>query len=726
MTTRSEARRIQGLAAGAILILITLVAIELRWRPLRGEVAPVGPVAGPELARDLRSIDGAEAVDEGPNESVAPGRREAELAPPLEAINEESVITGLVINAPTSPVAGARVVADYRQSSGFNILDLEYAHQRIEVAEGTTDAEGRFRLEVPEAWPLRVHVSAEGYASEVRTGIYAGAHLLVPLTPGATFLGRVTRGKTGEPVVDVALEGRVRRQTALKTHTGPDGTFNVSGLPAGTMTLEVEPPHLASPAWATVELRAGEVTVRDFVLEEGVTIHGVVTDEVTGAPIEGARVGHGWWGGRSARTDARGRYELPGFGGPGIYDVTVRARGYGNANHEFDYDAMPSSDTELDFALPPGRTARGRVLDADGEPLAGVYTAAVARGLDITDWKSSRSDASGAFEIVGLHPAETHVLFLRKREYGTLLYDFPRAEPEAMEFELGEFRMPRSQRISGRVVDPEGAPLEGIEVVVKGWNEDRYRLRPSPRESLSIRNIQSRVTKTDDRGRFFFADLAPGTYHVRGGRDGPQENVLLEAGTDVDDLLLVLDRGLAIRGRVVSAEGEGLPGVSVQARSPAASRAVRGANSGDDGVFVVHGLEAGEYDLDFNPVFLNWGNERQYARARRSGLVAGSENLVVVLEDAVTISGRVVEANGQPASEARAYLFDGNEELATASCAGDGTFQFLVPPAGSYTVKARHLEQFGGGRYTGGEWSESLAGVTPGAEDLLLRLPPRD
>ena len=143
-------------------------------------------------------------------------------------------------------------------------------------------------------------------------------------------------------------------------------------------------------------LRAGTATIR---LRRGVRVEGTVTD-VAGKPIANAAILPGLdRSGSNTKpeyhTDAGGRFVIPHALPGGQAVLTVVAEGYAPEVVETSFSSAMSP---LRVTLPPGQTLRLRVVDAAGQPVAGVLavtdTWRKRRTLDIC----LRSDADGRIE----------------------------------------------------------------------------------------------------------------------------------------------------------------------------------------------------------------------------------------------------------------------------------------------------------------------------------------
>lgn len=156
----------------------------------------------------------------------------------------------------------------------------------------------------------------------------------------------------------------------------------------------------------------------------------------------------------------------------------------------------------------------GTVVDpADNEPVRKAIVTLTWQGTPRA-WATSRTDSSGAFRFEGL-PAGKYELRATKEGIGTAIYGATslREPGESISLRDGETRAGlkllflRFANVSGRVFDPEGAPLRGAVLTM---------LR------LGARNIaKERDAVTDDRGEYSIGNVAPGRYYVYAGPPEP-------------------------------------------------------------------------------------------------------------------------------------------------------------------------------------------------------------
>jgi uncharacterized protein (DUF2141 family) len=150
----------------------------------------------------------------------------------------------------------------------------------------------------------------------------------------------------------------------------------------------------------------------------------------------------------------------------------------------------------------------GRVLDHQLQPAWGATVAIRSRDSVLT--KTTVTDANGSFEFRGLPPGKFLVRALRAgylpADFGSSQFGKP-PQPLALEGDTQtelQLVMTRGASVSGRILQREGVPAVGIDVVAITRQQFNGQLR----------YVSAGRTKSDDRGTYRLYGLPPATYAV--------------------------------------------------------------------------------------------------------------------------------------------------------------------------------------------------------------------
>lgn len=726
-------------AVAALLLLLTAGVVKTVWfaspspRP-PAEVERVADLGRRDLARTRKSApEDAAASSAGP---TAPGGAAAEPVD-LDAADRERDLFGVVVDEQGAGVAGAVLTTarlpwrEWRtMTPGVQILEAA-------GPAAVSARDGSFRLRLSRGALIDLRIACEGYVPVALANCQAGERMRVVLERGVALSVTVTESD-GSPAAGALVHvwnesywGQPSVDTAATT--AADGTARCTVLAARSCYVEASRPAGAAAPIDMVEIPAsGEVT-RGYVLPAGRTLHGTVTDAETGAPIAHARVGEGWIQRRFVETDADGRYELEHWVGVSYPAVSVYADGY-----VWQRVRQPEGDV-VDFRLAPGDWAVGRVMDANGAPVAGARIVASARAGDPREPRfeapATVSGADGTFALTGLDRALTHTLTVRADGHGATSLDFAPARP-AGEIRLGDVVLGAARVIAGIAYDGKGALRAGVMVAISGGNDDHARTLGDDAPDGAVRS--SGMRRTDDLGRFCFPDLAPGTYVLDAA--GAQRTVQL-AETDVTDVILgspdvaaePVPAGPRSSLRFVVRDGAGDPvaGASVSVRGADARRS---SQTAADGTVALDGLVV----EDLSYTVSGPRGTRGYVRSKGGPVTPAGQELVITLSRMALIRGRVVGPDGAPLprQEIRAVNVKGDADphkdvVIGARGLDDGTFEIEAVLGEAYDLS------LGGNRqetradgvmlFVPTPFRGSVAGVEAPSHDVLLRgWPPAD
>lgn len=539
-------------------------------------------------------------------------------------------------------IRGKVLTTDSKPAKGALVTAIFAAHSRF--FDVVTDDKGEFRL-----GPLPLGE----YAVVAMQGGLLPDHKQVDEdeTEALTLELSVPRSLSGVVLSDgapvsgatVKLEGMHRKRTVT---SDSKGEFRIERLRPGDYELTAESSNGMGVASAVITKREdrGGVTI---TLGQGEPLSGRVVTE-RAAPVVGARVsllvGKKW---RHTDSDAEGAFRFQGVGTDeqdlyavkaGFLDARMKARG-GQSGIELRMSSaavlsglVRSSAGELVLKYSISATAS----DGGTENQHDVSQKSVDGGFALEVWP-------GEYELSVEAPPLARLTLKASAPAGGLV-----------------LVMKPGATIRGKVFDEDGLPAVGARV---------FGSRQSPR-------TQGERAKTGSDGRFELAGLSAGTWVVEAEMlaDGylptwsaSGEVTLEEAGNA--EVVLRPKPGVPFSGVVISSAGEPVPGATVIGWQSASDGGVRpsgtsAATTDSEGRFRLRSLHAG-------PVQLSVELEEQQLEAHQKS-VAPDENVVVKLNQGTTISGRVVNGEGQPIT-----TFDILHETLEAA---DGRFSLPMEP----------------------------------------------
>lgn len=569
-------------------------------------------------------------------------------------------------------------------------------------------------------------------SSDARTASSAPvpAAPVVAVDPERVLSGRVV-DPNGRPVAEAEVQvvrdewsGRHRlsvdaegeQRTIAVARTGTDGGFAFELPPARLHRLCVSAGGFATQ-W-TRERRAGE-----FVLVElapGARIHGRVLAETDRRPVAGAQVtvrmrprGTQTMQPFTAVSDERGEYELGGlFAGIAWIDVSD-ARLVGISG--FERWLGPGEDWAQDFVLADGARVHGVVTDAaTGAPIEGALVDTRTTGRA----KSTRTDAHGRYELLGLERGPTALVELRVTAEGFACGRSTFLTQGRVDLEADVALSP-GHRARGRVLDRSGAPIAGARVAA---NADTFTLGlPAIAEQV--------VQRTDEQGRFELAHLGPGHHHVLSVVEDGYGTLVFDFPDDeaaravVEFGDLVLEPARRVVGRFVDPEGRPMSGWNVELDGENADRgrfggkledvagrraSVRSCVTDERGRFGFDDLCAGEYTI------LGWIKGSK-AYAERAFTAAG-ETVVdlgdITVDPGFVIEGVLLDPERRPVFQGILAVLsptDESAQLAYTVTEADGSFRL-----GGLDVESVVL-------FVDRGFSEAAPGRVPDWAPILLR-----
>lgn len=684
---------------------ITGEVVDARGGALRDAAITARPV-DPASLRGAPHADGAVLAS---TRSERDGSFTLEAVPAGRWLRVSAALPGYATVGRLVPSAGAYVRLVLPAAGGLALAvvhpdDAPVPEADVQVRSGesvfqaTTDAEGKVEFPALPPGSARVHVRRIDAGSTragpflVRAGETTAATVLV--ARGIALEGTVVDDATGAPVANAQV--RVARPAlAAEATTDAEGRFGP--LPGGGLGERVlvavtadgrapilEPVHLRMPGTQSVLLR----------LRESAPWTGRVLDG-DGRPVAGAEVGYtsdgiavALRGGRTT-TDDQGAFTLPPppVPAPGRRVVLVARAGDALGAVALRPDQVPPAP--LDVTVLRGATVTGRIVDSEGQGLAGVGVRLTPAWSEVpraarpspatsrlhafnavgNEGLATATAADGSWRLDGV-PAGTFQLRLRRD--GVLHAREERILVDARGGDGGTVVLDAGHELRGEVVDARGTAVAGAVVNVQPASG-------GPRQR----------TTTDADGAFAVPGLRAGTYTVRAliaGRSGDAHTVRI--GPDEDNpIRYVLAEPAVLELRVLAGERPYSGLLTVAFGEPGSGRATarRHTLRASAGKAVLEDAPPGAWTLEaFAP-----GDLR--GQVEDVALDAGRRSTVqVVLAAGATLAGTVRTAGGRAVASAQLDLqhpSTGGRVFATSDA--DGRYRVTGLAAGDWTLRIR-------------------------------------
>lgn len=510
---------------------------------------------------------------------------------------------------------------------------------------------------------------------------------------GQTLRGRVLGPvpPAGAALLIWPAEGSVSE--GRRARSGPDGGFELRGLPAGELWLTARGEGVsAGPLAVLVPLGADPDDVELSLSPDRPLLRGEVLGP-EGAPIARAALRlDGPEGGVEATSGPGGVFAFPPAPA-GEYRLRVEAAGFVGADEVL--QCHPDGPPLL-VELTPAARISGRVLTPAGRPLAGARVEARwSRELATT------SDAEGRYALGGLPPGPLQVR-VSAPGFGSGAEDVFLAPgaPQTLDLLLVE-----AAQLSGQVFDGSGAPLAGALVRVAGPADEA-------------------LAQSDAQGAFRLEGLGVGPYRIQASRSGYglAERDYVGPGERVE---LYLEARVPVTGVVRSLEGEPVHAVLVApADQPEQAQLFPGSRFA-----LVVGAETRQLLIRARSGPAHHGHGPGFLSPLYVDVPAGGGALQVELAAGAEAEGRVLGPTGEPvpgvaflAGRQAEELLGGESAQAFLLALSEDGGAFDVPglPAAGLEVTLSHPEfaprvvqlRPGEGQVLQLGWGAQLSGVT--------------
>lgn len=421
------------------------------------------------------------------------------------ALSRGSSLGGVVLSETRQPMPGAEVSLGGAGASGRGFGGGEST---------ATDASGRFRFDHLSAGRYTLSATVPGQSTEpveaILVGVESKEDVTLVLAGGATIRG-VVSGLPDASRAGVNVNASGPKDYWASARTGADGRFELTGAPAGTISLRATAGDLLSrstrSAHGSVTIAEGQREAEAEVVFEG---NGALYGRVSrgGQPVADARVfvgGRSGSAGGSGRTDESGAYRVEGLE-PGDYNVSVQpGSGGGRAvSKEVRIDGEASADFELPMA-----SLFGFVVDgATKQPLADARVTAVPDGNAAGRTGYATTDSNGRFAVEDVEPG-AYTLTLRRSSYQEARDSATATEAGG---DAGTIEMTRGEGLALKVLDGiYQIPLRSANVRVRDGTGA---------------TVTSSWLSLDGDGKGEISSLRPGRYSLVLGSNGYATQVL--------------------------------------------------------------------------------------------------------------------------------------------------------------------------------------------------------
>ncbi len=501
-------------------------------------------------------------------------------------LRPEQIIRGRLVDVSGQPAAGVEVslhnvfaASPLADSRDFDSPNFGWGYISSAPAVGLrtwpktvkSDAEGRFALHgIGGGLSALLFVQDPRFAQQ-RFDIQAAGRdetkeVTLALQPATVIQGRASAADTGGQIADAVISVRASSglgggMSTTKFQADKQGRFTITPYSGDYFRMRVFPPDGQPYLARELEFAWTKGSVKkelDVTLPRGVLIHGTVTEDGTGSPVEGASVQffpmkppgdiiHGFEAIVVSKAD--GSFDVavpPGKGhlmilGPTLEYIPQEISGgklyasgqpggirlYAHDIIAYDFKNGESS-LKVSATLRPGKTLKGRIVGPAGEPVqdAVVLDRQQLDPLNLT-WLTHHyiSAHAGRFEVHGFDSEKASpVYFLDAEHQWGAAVEFS-GKQAALELTV---RLEPCGQAKARFVGPDGKPVAKLElgpyarlVITPGPSNSGYfdrGLEPTADEtymgSVDPKHYERpHGPVTDAEGRITLPDLIPGAQY---------------------------------------------------------------------------------------------------------------------------------------------------------------------------------------------------------------------
>ncbi|MFH1268732.1 MAG: carboxypeptidase-like regulatory domain-containing protein, partial [Planctomycetota bacterium] len=618
-------------------------------------------------------------------------------------------LAGIVTDMAGKPVEEASV------SIRAGMISEDY-DKRFSVPALRTGPDGRFGFRYLLPGQYKLSVDAKGFLQQTTFWLRTGTQdIVVRLDRGLAISGRVTDAATGKPFTGCYVGALPKRGAGSNAEIDSSGQFTVSGLLPEVYSLRLAsendstgfggsgercPYCLANPV--VVDLTKGKpVTGLELKAITGGAINGQVLDAATGDPVGEAGVqaldaGNQPVGG--TQCDESGKFRIEGLAA-GKYTLKSEHKNYEEKLAPVEVEAgQVREGVVIRLSHPPGIT--GRVIDAEGNPVAGAAVSAVSTE-DAYRQVSGVSDKSGAFGLYFKFDPPSYTQAPRQ-VYVQALHESgmsPRVGPVDVRDPGGEIilEIASTGRIEGEVLDQNGAPVSRADVAAVPEEKSAANIMSDYLEyGQCSDHIQDEAqTRTSFSGSFSFDSLLPGTYELQVYLAASpmtlpvaKTTVFVRAGQVLHARLVVDTSPFGTIEGSVTMNGKPFPGQMVWAFMKSVRRGLTRGQTDEEGLYRLDCVLPGEVTVMLIWQPLMEGTSGRVIREQSVEVTAGQVSTADFdVPVASTFVEGVVTTNGFPEDGALLQFTQGEPSQEQANVATDSQGYYRIAlPEGAYGV----------------------------------------
>lgn len=471
------------------------------------------------------------------NDVHIPTHMNPKVPAPQDVAKDE--IAGVVVDEKGEPLGGV----DVDLYDGLDVVERKI--------KAVTDKQGQFRLKglgeyIGEDGTTVIRFRKAGFSPERFLHHPVGTKGWVVALAGRTYLEGIVKDPDGNPVAGAKVKGRqgpkeisggIIEELWTETVSDATGRYRLY-LQPDRYELQIKAPGKGVSRIPPQTVFYGDQRTLNVDLQRGVNFKALVVDSVTGKPVPNVKLSHWQHPGVEGRSDENGQLTI-GEMLPGSFEFEVHADGYARwwseecksewarLNTKYDRRGMQGNFNGLDFDLkndmPPVKIVveravkvTGRVVDPDGQPVAGATVDAALTGHESSlpgDTRYSvRTTADGKFtlSLPASHAARYNAMahdggYQEWRHWANAVANPVQTKP-GDEIKDVELKLTRPATVRGKIVDANGQPLPGFEVTAESMEkmENRY-------------YVPTTQSKAD--GTFELKFLRPGQHVIRARLD---------------------------------------------------------------------------------------------------------------------------------------------------------------------------------------------------------------